>query len=184
MKQFIVLTIILIGLAGFWYFSKGAPSEKGSDQDFYLWLVEVDDIHRIQINLVRQRKSITFIKVPSKNGFPWLFDDSNRSSVDPNRWGGGIPLLLSGPRVERLICGKASDKKLMEYGLLIPNLRVILGLKGGEVLKINVGDKSPDGHAYYIQSPDSRKVALVSDIWFTVISGLVELPPYVRNDEK
>ena len=42
--------------------------------------------------------------------------------VDNQRWGGGIPLLLSGPGANRLILQNATDAQLADYGFNTPNL--------------------------------------------------------------
>jgi len=42
-----------------------------------------------------------------------------------------------------------------------------------------VGDRTPDGHAYYVQAPGSNDVALVDFTWYEVLERLVKEPPYV-----
>jgi hypothetical protein len=100
------------------------------------------------------------------------------------RWGGGIPLLLSGPGVERVIAENATEEKLAEFGLTQPQMEITLTLEDGDILNIRVGDRTPDGTTFYVQVPDSNDVALVDYTWPEVLARLVKEPPYVPSSEE
>lgn len=149
------------------------------EQRVFAWAVDMQEIQRVEIRLPAEQRKQTFIKVSGKDTFPWYFDDPERSPVDRNRWGGGVPLILSGPGADRVITRDATEQKLAEYGLSHPQMVIILTLEDGDVLKINVGDKVPDGTNYYVQSPNSNHVSLVDYSWYDVLERLVTEPPYV-----
>ncbi|MFC1989856.1 DUF4340 domain-containing protein [Chloroflexota bacterium] len=138
----------------------------------------MDDIKHIEISLPKENKSQSFIKIKKEDKFPWYFDDPQRSDVNTERWGGGIPLLLSGPGADRVISENTTEEKLAEFGLIEPQMEMVLTLENGEILKIKVGDSAPDGHAYYVQAPDSNDVATVDYTWYEVLERLVTEPPY------
>ncbi|GAH73350.1 unnamed protein product, partial [marine sediment metagenome] len=117
----------------------------------FVWMIEMDEIQHIEIRLPREGKSEAFIKISKGDEFPWHFDDPQRSAVDVARWGGGIPLLLSGPGAERVIAKNATPEKLAEFGLAQPQMEIILTLEDGAILNIKVGDRTPDGNAFYVK---------------------------------
>ncbi len=140
-----------------------------------VWDFEMDNLQHIEIRLPHEGKSQAFIKEADKS---WHFDDLQRSSVNMTRWGGGIPLLLSGPGVDRVIAENATEEKLAEFGLTQPQMEIALTLDDGSILNIKIGDKTPNGQNFYVQAPDSNDVATVDISWYEVIERLVTEPPY------
>ncbi len=138
----------------------------------------MDEIQHIVIRLPREDKSEAFVKISQGNKFPWYFDDPQRSAVDVARWGGGIPLLLSGPGAERVIAENVMEEKLAEFGLAQPQMEITLTIEDGDILNITLGDRTPSGDAFYIQGPNSNDVALVDYTWYEVLERLVREPPY------
>ena len=179
LRSILILLAILIGLGGYFYFSDTSePPPEKKEPRVFVWLVEMDEIQHIEIRLPREDKSEAFIKIPEGDKFPWYFDDPQRSEVDVARWGGGIPLLLSGPGAERVIAKNATPEKLAEFGLTQPQMEIILTLEDGDILNIKVGDRTPDGNAFYVQAPNSNDVCLVDYTWYEVLERLVKEPPY------
>jgi hypothetical protein len=178
LRNILILLAILLALGGYYYFSTRPEPTPPAESRLYVWLIEMDKIERIELRLPREGVSQAFLKIPSGDQFPWFFADPERSKVDPDRWGGGIPLLLSGPRAERIISESTTAEKLAEFGLIEPQLEIALTLEEGKTLNIKVGNSTPDGHAYYVQSPYSTEVALVDYTWFNVLRRLVKEPPY------
>jgi hypothetical protein len=170
--------MILLALGGYYFYSTMPKPAPPPEPRLYVWLIEMDKIERIELRLPREGGSQAFIKIPSGDQFPWFFDDPQKSKVDPDRWGGGIPLLLSGPGTARIISENTREEKLSEFGLGKPQLEIALTLEKGKTLRIKIGDTTPDGHAYYVQSPYSTEVALVDYTWFDVLKRLVKEPPY------
>lgn len=182
LRNILILLVILIGLGGYFYFSNDSePPPEKKEPRVFVWMIEMGEIQHIEIRLPREDKSEAFVKISQKDKFPWYFDDPQRSEVDVVRWGGGIPLLLSGPGAERVIAKNATEEKLAEFGLTQPQMEIILTLEDGGILNIRVGDRTPDGNTYYVQAPGSNDVALVDYTWYDVLERLVKEPPYASS---
>ncbi len=178
LRSILILLTILLALGGYFYFSNAPQPAAKAEPKLYSWLIDLEEIQHIEIQLPREDKSEAFIKISDGDKFPWYFDDPQRSEVDIERWGGGIPLLLSGPGVDRVIARNATEEKLTEFGLTQPLMEITLTLEDGNIMNIKVGDEAPDGHAFYVQAPDSNDVALVDSTWYEVLGRLVKEPPY------
>jgi hypothetical protein len=177
-QNILILLIILLATGGFFYFlnmPKGPEVQKVQE---YVWMIEMEDIDHIILDLPREGKSESFIKISEEDKFPWFFDDEEKSPVDSARWGGGIPLLLSGPGAGRVIAKDASVEKLTEFGLMNPKMVITLTLNSGKIMTINVGDATPNSNYYYVQAPNTNDVALVDSTWYDVLVKLVNEPPY------
>ena len=177
-RNILILLAILIGLGGYFYLSDTSEPPPKSEPRVFVWDIEMDEIQHIEIRLPREDKSEAFIKIEEEDKFPWYFDDSQRSEVDVARWGGGIPLLLSGPGAERVIAKNATEEKLAEFGLTQPQMEIILTLEDGDILNIKVGDRTPDENTFYVKGPHSNDVCLVDYTWYEVLERLVKEPPY------
>ena len=173
-----ILAVILAVLAGVYYWISHREQQPPPEPHYYVWDIEMDDINHIIISLPREGLSQSFIKIVQGHEFPWFFDDSQHSPVDTERWGAGIPLLLSGPGADRVICENATLEQLDEFGLLQPGLEIILTLEDNTTLNITVGDNTPDGSNYYIRAPGTNDVATVVRSWYEVLERLVKEPPY------
>jgi len=179
LRSILILLAILLALGGYFYFTNTPEPPPKPEPQVFVWDIEMGEIQHIEIRLPREDKSEAFVKIEEKDKFPWHFDDPQRSEVDMARWGGGIPLLLSGPGAERVIARSATEEKLAEFGLTQPQMEIILTLENGDILNIAVGDRTPDGNAFYVQVPDSNNVCLVDYTWYEVLERLVQEPPYV-----
>ena len=178
LRNILILLVILLGLGMYFiFFNKTEPPPK-SEPRVFLWNIEMDEIQHIEIRLPREGTSEAFIKIPEGDKFPWHFDDPQRSKVDVARWGGGIPLLLSGPGIERVIAKNATEEKLAEFGLTQPQMEITLTLEDGDILNIAVGDRTPDENTFYVKVLDSNDVSLVDYTWYEVLERLVKEPPY------
>ncbi len=176
LRTILILLVILLALGGYFYFTNRPEPPPKPETQLFVWLIEMEEIEHIEIRLPHEDKSQAFIKEEDRS---WHFDDPQRSSVDMERWGGGIPLLLSGPGAKRVIAENATQEKLAEFGLTQPQMEIILTLEDGYILNITVGDRTPDGTAFYVKAPGSNDVALVDYTWYEVIERLVKEPPYV-----
>ena len=166
-------------MAGGVYYWLNIPKPAAPEEPrYYAWDINLDDIQHITINLPSENKSESFIKISKPDAFPWYFDDPQRSNVDSQRWGGGIPLLLSGPGVQRYFAGASTDK-LAEYGLTQPQMTINMILTDNTTMNIVIGNLTPDGTNVYVLAPHTNNdIGLVDKSWFDVLSGLVTDPPY------
>ena len=175
--------VILLALGGYFYFSTRPELPPKPEPQLFAWLVEPEELRHIEMRLSREDKSQAFIKITKEDKFPWYFDDPQRTRVSEERWGGGVPLLLSGPGVQRVIKENATEEQLTEFGLTQPRMEITLTLEDGDILNINVGDSTPDGNNFYIQAPGTNDVATVDFTWYEVLERLVKEPPYVPATE-
>ena len=182
-QNILTLLIILLVFGGVFYFSNAPEPVEKPDPQTFVWLIEMDEIERIEISLPHEGLSEKFIKISEEDKFPWYFDDAEKSDVDKNRWGGGVPLLLSGPGADRIIAEDASAEKLAEFGLDEPSMIIHLTLEDGHEMIIDVGDYTPSGLTYYVKAPNTNDVALVDFTWYDVLSGLVRNPPYAPAED-
>ncbi len=178
LRNILILLIILLALGGYFYFSNSPEPPPKEEPRVFVWMIEMGEIQHIEIRLPREDKSEAFVKIPEGDKFPWYFDDPQRSEVDVARWGGGIPLLLSGPGAERVIARNVTEEKLAEFGLTQPQMEITLTLEDGDIINITVGDRTPDGNTFYVRAPNSNDVCLVDYTWYEVLERLVKEPPY------
>jgi hypothetical protein len=182
-RNILILLAVLVVL-GVVYIAVSRPEpEEPPQPKVYVWDIHYDDIVHIEISLPRQNLSQAFIKIPQGDQFPWFFDDAQRSPVDQTRWGGGIPLLLSGPGASRVITENATAEQLTEYGLAKPSMRITLTLADGTIVETDIGDKTPNGQNCYVRVPNSNAVATVDYTWYDVLAALVTDPPYASAGE-
>jgi hypothetical protein len=183
LQNILILLTILFVIGGGYYFYNAPKAPETPEAQVFVWQIEMEDIQNIEISLPREFKSQKFIKIEEEDKFPWYFDDAERSPVDTERWGGGIPLLLSGPGAGRIITEDASPEKLTEFGLTRPKMEIILTLTDAYIMNIKVGDATPNGAYYYVQAPRTNDVALVDYTWYNVLERLVLEPPYASQVE-
>ena len=176
LRSIVILAFMLLLLGGAFYLTNLPVPPIKEDPRLFVWLFEMEVLEQIDIQLPRSGESQAFVKEADRT---WHFDDSERTPVDMQRWGGGIPLLLSGPGADRVISEATPQEKLEEFGLASPLMVITLMLEGDETITIKVGDNTPNSTNHYVQVPNSTIVALVDYTWYDEISRLVKDPPYL-----
>lgn len=182
-KNVLILLAIFAVLGGtFYVVSRPKPGPPPKPQE-YVWIIEQEDIDHVTMTLPRESPPLSqsFVRIKNEDQFPWFFDDAQHSPVDAQRWGGGIPLLLSGPGADRVIQYNASPEKLSEFGFDTPSLLITLILTDNKTMKIEVGDRTPDGNNYYVKAPSTSDVATVDYTWFSVLEKIIREPPYAQS---
>ena len=179
-RNILILFALLFIFGGYYYFGNVPEPAEKKDPQLFAWLFEMEELEYIEIQLPRDGEGQSFFKDEER---AWHFDDAQESNVDMKRWGGGIPLLLSGPGVERVIVRNATEEELIRYGLTQPKMKITLVLEDGSVLHINIGDSSPSRNTYYVQAPGTTDVALVDYTWYDELARLVKDPPYIQEEE-
>ncbi|HEX9896771.1 MAG TPA: DUF4340 domain-containing protein [Dehalococcoidales bacterium] len=172
----IIVLVVIAAILGVTLYTVSRPGpEKPVDSVPYVWDLNMDDLQHITISMPKTGQSESFILHEDRY---FYFDVDNGSIVDMYRWGGGIPLLLSGPGADRRLVLNATDAQLAEYGFNEPNLAITLDLKDGTVFNVEVANSTPSGKTYYIRLKEQRDIYTVDYTWFDVISRLVTEPPY------
>lgn len=145
-----------------------------------IWKFDMDELERIRIELPKMEMSESFLKHEDEY---WYFDDPPGPQVNPERWGGGIPLILASPAAERSITKNATEEQLANYGFTLPQMKITLTTEDAEFINIEIGDAVPDGSAYYIRLAESNDVYIIDGIWYDVLERLVLEPPYPPEEE-
>ena len=166
---FILLAALLL-LGGYVYFIELGKRPALAPLPPEVWSVREDDIVAIE---VRHRGEKTAFR-KSQDG-RWQFDNTQRTEVNLERWG-GIPLLVSGPRSKRLLAQEVDD--LGRYGLERSSTEIVVGLNDGQRVDVLLGDKTPDELNYYVNQIGYDSVYLVDATWGDVLIRLVTEPPY------
>jgi len=172
----IIGLLVVLAIAGVVYAAipKTTPSAPVQPRP-YVWDFDMEALQTISLTMPKLDQSVSFVKHDDRY---FYFDVPNGPKVDMQRWGGGIPLILSGPGADRLLFNPASATNLQECGFNTPNIEIHLTLNDGKAYDIVVADKNPSGTAYYIKMADQAAVYTVDSTWYDVISRLVTDPPY------
>jgi len=174
-RSIFIMLAVAVALGAVLYVTTRPKPAPPVEPRSFVWLFEMGDLRTMSISLPQQGKSETWVKHQDQY---WYFDKPQGPKVDMQRWGGGIPLILSGPGANRRISASASDEQLSIYGLVNPQMRIKLALQDGKTIDIIVGDSTPDHQAYYIKLVDSKEVFTVDYTWYDVLAQLVLDPPY------
>lgn len=178
----LTLLAILIALGVYFiFFRPTEPPPPPSEPRPFVWSVEMDDLQHMVLSLPKEGKTEEFVKHEDRY---WYFDNPPGPKVDMKRWGGGIPLILSGPGAERLIAKDATEEKLAVFGFNEPRMKIVLTLNNGDTINIEIGDNTPDGKAYYVKLVESNDVYTVDYSWYDVLERLVLEPPYPQPEEE
>jgi hypothetical protein len=179
----ILLLIAILAVAAAVYFvtRPGEESSPEVEPREHLWKCDMDELEHITIELPRLEMSESFVKHEDRQ---WYFDNPSGVQVDSDRWGGGIPLILSGPYMDRKIKEDATEEQLEDYGFNPPGIKLTITKEDQEVINVELGDAVPDGSAYYIRLAGSNDIYTVLESWQYVIERLVLEPPYPLEEEE
>lgn len=172
----IIVLIVVAAVLGVTLYAVTRPKPSPPVENIpYIWDFEMDNLQHVVLSMPREGSTESFVLHDDRY---FYFDTENGSIVDMVRWGGGIPLLLSGPRADRVLVKNATDQLLKEYGFSQPIMAITLTLKDGTVFNIQLGNATPSGKTYYIRLTEERDIYTVDSTWYDVISRLVKEPPY------
>lgn len=179
----ILILVAVLAVATAVYFATRPVEEPPVEPDPRprVWEFEMEELEHILIELPRLDMHESFVKHADRQ---WYFVDPSDIQVNPDRWGGGIPLILSGPFLERIIAEDATEEQLAEYGFTTPMMKLYLTTEDDEVVIIEVGDVSPGGYVYYLRLAESNNVYTIDLTWYQVLERLVLEPPYPPEEEE
>lgn len=147
-----------------------------------VWEFDLRDLRRVEIAM--DLEGLRHAWYQSEDDLLWYFDEPGTPPVDLDRWGGGVPYLLSGPGANRLITDEATDRDLENYGLDGPRMAIHLehaaehtGRRGR--FDLLIGDQTIDGISYYIMLGGTREVFTIDYTWYDIMERLVVDPPYL-----
>ncbi len=165
------LIAVLVIFAGLWFFVfSGREEAREPSDDFWFYKVEENDIQLISVKTEDTQEAFAY-----REGQGWFFDGEKQPPVDLARWG-GVTLVLSGPRVRRVLAEEIENYKT--YGLDPPTTVLDLGLSGGRSMQLYLGKLTPDGSGYYAYQRDDDNLYVIESIWGQVLRRLAFEPPY------
>lgn len=145
--------------------------EPRAEQPPFFFTLRPDDLRHISISAGDNSTSWHF-----RDDFRrWFFDDESNVPTSLYRWG-GITQLLGGPRSQRELATSIDDPAL--YGLDNPQLRIVVQLRDGTEVQVEMGNLTPDGGAHYARQRGYNELYTVDSSWGEVMLRLVEEPPY------
>ncbi len=181
LKSIFVLTTFLAASGILYYITNQTDPPPSAKPRHVVWDVKMEELAIMAISLPPIGKNESWVKHEDRY---WYFDQPDGEMVNKKRWGGGIPLLLSGPGAERLITDNASEKQLENFGLIEPRMKIDLTLENRIIIQIDVGDSTPAAQSYYVRLRDSKEIYTVHESWYHVLERLVLEPPYPDPEEK
>jgi hypothetical protein len=164
----IVLSFVSIGVTRF---ITNPPVEFKEPDPPFFYTLSPDDLRNISINTGEKVFSWSLREDLRR----WYFDDMENIPADLYRWG-GITQLLGGPRTQRVLEQSFSD--LPKYGLDVPSAEFAVTLRDGSVVKLILGNLTPDGENNYAVIEGFPQLVLVNSSWGRVLERLVDEPPY------
>jgi hypothetical protein len=191
LKAILILVAILAVAGTTYYFVTRPKAVTQPDAKHFVWNFDMDELQNVTFILPKTINPETklpltesFDKHPDNEEF--YFDVVNGPEVDNQRWGGGIPALLSGPQANRMILQSATESQLQQYGLdpaikpLNMDIKLTILVSGTPVqYEIYVGDSNPDGSNYYVRLANNTDVYTVDKSWYDVLADIITNPPYI-----
>jgi len=187
LKAILILVAILAVAGTTYYFVSRPKAATQPDAKHFVWNFDMDELQNVTFILPKAGNgglTESFVKHPDNQEF--YFDVANGPEVDNQRWGGGIPILLSGPEANRMILQSATEAQLQQYGLdpaikpLNMDIKLTILVGGAPVnYEVYVGDSNPDSSNYYIRLASNTDVYTVDKSWYDVLADIITNPPYV-----
>ena len=171
----VVLLGVALALGAILFTTRRREIETPVESRPFVWEVEVDQLERIEIALPGENAFQRWIKRDDKY---WYFDEPDGPRVDLTRWGGGVPLLASGPAAERIVVESATGEALLRYGLSEPTMILRVTVAGDKTIEAHVGATTPDGRNHYVRLSDGSEIYAVDHSWYDALSQLALDPPY------
>ena len=169
----ILLVAVLVLFGGTFLVVRFTGSEARTPNEPWLFRIDQDAIDHIVVT--RKGQTLAFEKKPGS--LKWFILKDPELPVNFERWA-GVPLLLSGPRVNRVLSDTIGDP--VSYGLDPPETRVKVTEGNGQGFEFHMGFSTPDESNTYARLVGYPQLFTVPTVWAEIISRLVTEPPYPR----
>ena len=171
--SFLLITVLIIFGGTFLVFQFTRAEESPPDPP---WLYKVDDSSIVHIEATYNGETVNYNKRPG--GTTWYIQEDGQEIPVLNEKWSGTPLLLSGPRVNRVLSQTVDNPAV--YGLDPPKSIIKVTERSGLSYEFRMGDPTPDGENQYAHLVGDPQLFTVPQIWAEVINRLVTEPPYPR----
>ena len=139
------------------------------------WLFRIDDAAINHIVVTHNDQTVNYEK--KQGSSKWFILEGAELPVNNHKWA-GTSLLLSGPRVNRVLSDSIDDPA--SYGLDPPETSVKVTEPSGQGFEFHLGFSTPDESNTYARLAGFPQLFTVPKIWADVISRLATEPPYPR----
>lgn len=140
---------------------------------FTPWLYQMDDGSIIHIEITYEGQTVNYAKETGTGD--WFIETEPAVPVLQEKWQ-GTPLLLSGPKVSRVLSEKMENPA--SYGLEPPLTRVRVTDASGTTLEFHLGQATPDTKNQYARLAGHQALFAVPVEWAEVVNRLATAPPY------
>lgn len=169
----ILLVAILVIFGGTFLVVRLTSSGSGVTDE--PWMFRIDESALVRITVSSGGQTVEYARKPG--GSTWYIQQDPEVPVFLDKWS-GTPLLVSGPRVNRVLGATIDDPAV--YGLDPPETAVTVVQRGGQSFEFHLGIKTPDEANQYARLVGDPQLFTVPEIWGFVITRLALEPPYPR----
>jgi len=162
---------IILGLAAYWFELRYEPPAPGQGTQTPVFNAAADQVARLEVQSAG--KTVTLSR---DNAGQWQIVQPETSAADNRRVDDVVTQLVKLTATRTI--ENASD--LASYGLEQPQAQATVTLKQGEPLQLLIGNKTPDGSAYYVRRPDRPTIYIVPSWIISDLTRLVSDPPKPR----
>ena len=168
---FIVALLVIVG--GTFLVVRLTASRTANPDPPFMYRIEESVMTHIAVT--HDGKRFDYNRRPG--GSTWYIQEDPEVPVFVHQWS-GMPLILSGPRVNRVLAGEIDDP--VAYGLDPPQTKVEVTQRGGRSLEFHLGYPTPDNRNQYARLVGNPTLFTVALSWGGEINKLVNDPPYPR----
>jgi hypothetical protein len=153
-KSTLALLVVLVGLGAYIYFVDSKKPVGDAEKEKAFTGITLDDIEELEITSNGERS-----RVRKSDGL-WKLVEPVTADADQGELA-GIVNALPDLEIQRVVEETPSDLK--RYGLEMPRIEVGFRKKGSkDFQRLKIGDRTPTGNEIYAQTPDKKRVILLS----------------------
>ena len=186
----LVFVLALFGALALWFkpWDQDAPRE----EEPWAWRIDDDAIVHVEVTnrsepggsiecsdedipLTGEEQTVAYEKDLGRGKW-FIVDDDGREEVYQQRWS-GTPLLLSGPKVNRVL-GQTIENPA-QYGLDPPETVITITEETGLSYEFWLGNLTPDEGYSYMRLVGDSQLLTVPEVWGRVVNCLAVSPPVI-----
>jgi hypothetical protein len=150
-------------------------TDSGSPTERKPWLFRMDETTISHVQIAHAGDLVDYDKKPGS--IEWNIQGDPDFPVFLPKWS-GTPLLLSGPRVNRVLAEEIEDPAA--FGLEPPETMVRVSDRVGNTFEFHLGIPTPDGANQYARLVGDTALFTVPSVWADVVNRLATDPPWGR----
>ena len=169
----VLLVVVLLIFGGTFLVIRLTDSPTPTERE--PWLFRIDESTIAHIQIAHAGAVIDYDKKPGT--IDWQIQGDPDFPVFTPKWG-GTPLLLSGPRVNRVLSEEIENPAA--FGLEPPETIVRVSDQVGNTFEFHMGIPTPDGNNQYARLVGDSALFTVPSTWAQVVNRLATEPPFGR----